>query len=233
MRAFIFAVLAILGIAACGTTEVKPTSEATKSVQPSTASVVSNLPVWYVDDKSPDPDAFFVVGTGVSRDLGMSIEKATLDAQNHIADRIAAEVDAFTKSYKQDVGTASDIHENTEQIVRKLVSEVDVSGYTVTNKKIIAEGSAFRTYIQLRYIRHTALGSAVRAVESREAALSKELDERKQLRKRDQVAKAPVKARPTALSQTDIVIKETLASPECKPLGLKDSTGRDDKAEEN
>lgn len=184
----IIAVAAAFAVTACGSKEVRPKSE-TAVTPPATITAVNTvIPAWYLATPPADSEAISVAGTGISRDLSMSVQKALLDAQNHIADRIAAEIDALTKSYRQDVGPNAGLSENTEQLVRKLVADIRVSGYSITNKAVLSEGQAYRTFIRLRYpttdLYREVLRSNGTPHESRVDELGRELDSRKRPQRR-------------------------------------------------
>src|SRR4030065_2211038 len=120
-RNHLAAFFAALTLCACSSSKVKPADSLMAKPAPvSVESTIANAPDWYMTAIESNKESIYVVGTGVTQDLGLSMEKAMLDAQAHVADRIAADIDSFNKSYKHDMGPKNDVLENTEQIVRTL-----------------------------------------------------------------------------------------------------------------
>jgi hypothetical protein len=221
----IVVVIAALGVAACGTKEVRQTPDLASNA-PSVTAVTSAIPSWYLVSSTTDSEVIIASGTGISRDLAMSSEKALLDAQRQIADRVAAEIDGLTKSYRQDAGSAGFI-ENTEQLVRKLVSDIQVGGYNITNKIVLPEGREYRTFIQLRYpmteLYRQTLRSRGSSIEMRGDAIGRELDIRKQLQRRSAMPQKSESAVITPIISTEAGIM----------INKSFSVEASDKAEEN
>jgi len=145
MNYIAMAAIALVSLTACGSNVVKPNTDHTVQAQ-----TVETAPDWYMTaGKDTDKNYLYVVGTGLSRDMGLSTEKAMLAAQNEIAGKVSAQVDSLIKQYKRDTG--ADVLENTEQIVRKLVAEVDTSQSEVVDKRIVAIDGSYRTYVRIRY----------------------------------------------------------------------------------
>ena len=151
MSAVMFAAALIVTMSGCSTMNPWSKTDAEKApsarvVNPVT--VISSQPDWYV--KSVDtPDAIFVTGTGYSQDMSMSMQKAMLDAQRNTAERINTAVSSFTKQYQADNRGISS--EMTETVTHKLIAEIKVSGYLISNKTIVPEGGLYRTYVQIQY----------------------------------------------------------------------------------
>lgn len=121
----------------------------TAPLQVAPVKVMSNIPDWYINPPESDQDALYVVGTSISRDLAMSVQKAQLDAETHLASKIAGEVSSLTKDYKREVG--DEYLQSTEIVTNKLTAEVKVIGGVVAKKEIIPEGGGFRTYVMMKY----------------------------------------------------------------------------------
>ena len=150
------------------------------------ASIVQTVPSWFLDTPS-SKEYVYVAGTGVSRDMGMSMQKAMLDAQAKAADRINSTVNSMMKQYKKDTG--SDFQENTEFVIRKLVAEVKVHGYDVSNTTMVAEGQNYRTYVQLRFNAPAIAALSVKKVSPRgKDNAFKEMDRRIDAKKAEEKA---------------------------------------------
>ena len=121
----------------------------TAPLQVAPSKVMSNIPSWFMEPPESDQDALYVVGTSISRDLAMSVQKAQLDAETHLASKIAGEVNSLTKDYKREV--ADEFMQSTEIVTNKITAEVKVIGGVIVKKEIIPEGGGFRTYVMMKY----------------------------------------------------------------------------------
>jgi len=148
------AVMAVL-LSACATTSPPVTDKATPvevTKVPITAqpmSVTIMIPSWYMKQPESTVDAIYVAGSGLSRDLTMSEDKAQLDAESRLASKIAGEISTLTKDYKRDVG--DEFVQSTEIVATKIANDVKVIGATVVDRLITPEGNGFRTYVLLKY----------------------------------------------------------------------------------
>jgi hypothetical protein len=194
------------------------------------------------------PEAVWVGGTALSRDMSMSTHKAQLDAETHLANKIAGEINTLTKDYKRDVGDES--VQQTEIIANKIATDVKVIGGQVVKRVIYPEGGGFRTYVLLKF----PLGSANHLLTSytnkksfggSHAAAAAELEQHKLDRRNRDAADAvvttvPVVVAPAPTTTTKPAAEKVTLSPaptsvivnpvvvnEVSPLGLND------KAEEN
>jgi len=138
------AILGALAVTGCSTMTAP-----TAPLQVAPEKVATKIPSWYMNPPESDQDFLYVVGTSISRDLAMSVQKAQLDAETHLASKIAGEVSSMTKDYKRDVG--DEFTQSTEIVSNKLAAEVKVIGGVIFKKDIIPEGGGFRTYLVMKY----------------------------------------------------------------------------------
>jgi uncharacterized protein YceK len=109
-----------------------------------------DLPPWYVKAPSPTDEYFFVTGTGVSSDLSMSRNKAVLDAQHQLADKLNGMIDAVVRQSKKDsAGTVTS--DFTSSAIRKRIVETSITGYTLEDSRVQAENRGYRTFVLIRY----------------------------------------------------------------------------------
>lgn len=216
--------------------------------------VLSNVPAWFLEPQASDGEWVYVVGTGVSRDLSMSLQKARLEAQSRVAESVEANIDILTKSYKNDTGPVSAVTESTEVIVRKLVDSIVISKGQMVNKVIVPEGNAYRAYVKMRYpIAATASKTVTTTpMQAAESDLDRLKSERAASNKAPKVVvnnnvsadnpvtvinnvpTARVAARPLDGSQpgdTGIIIRGTRATESSAPLGVDSIPA--DRLEEN
>ena len=145
---------AIGSLAACSS---DPLTEALSSQDKQRAAVVEqqvdSIPDW-VKELPESEEAFYSVGTAVSSDLQLSIDKSVLFAKRTLADRIGGELSTQMKTFVTEVGEQGNsdvIMLDIEQATKNIVANVNVAGYNPTTIEIIPEGTVFRTYVLLEY----------------------------------------------------------------------------------
>ena len=145
-----------------------------RAVMPST--VISTIPEWY--NKSPEvSETIHVAGTAFSRDMGMAVEKATLDAQFKAAGFINANMSGLVKQYTSD--THVEFGQNTTKVIEKMIAEVKVGGHFVSQQVIYPEGGGFRVYVQLQFNANRLMAQAAEGViPQREQNAHRELNDR-------------------------------------------------------
>jgi hypothetical protein len=210
--------VATLFVTACASTP----APAPKVAEPNFTSnaVVSKIPAWFLKQPESTATTIYVVGTSKSADLSMVEHKAVIDAQSKLAYKLAGEVDSMAKDYKREAG--EEFSQTTEQATRRTATGVKVAGYTIVDRVLYPEGNGFRSYILLKY--PVVAREVVAAPVSPEVALNEELNEAKAAKAAPKMASVKVGRVP---DNSGIVIRETLASPDSKPLGMADA------AEEN
>jgi len=127
-----------------------PQTEQEKVVQ----TTIDNLPSWMVELPVPEDNnkELFVAGTGASTMLTLARDKATLDVEKQLANKISAKVSSRFKQYIREVGAGTPLTiQDNEQVVKKLVTEANVAGYHQIDSKIVREGNSFRVYLLARY----------------------------------------------------------------------------------
>lgn len=114
------------------------------------APMTIDIPAWYIKAPASTEDYVFLSGTGYSSDLSMSHQKALLDAQVKLADKINGVVNALMKQYKTDnsgtVGT-----DKTSLTVKKLIADTAITGYHIEDSRVVSENRSYRTFVLIRY----------------------------------------------------------------------------------
>lgn len=166
------------------------------------APMTIDLPAWYIKAPASTEDYVYLAGTGVSNDLSMSQQKALLDAQLKLADKINGIVNALVKSYKDDSqGTVNS--DKTSVAIKKVITDTAITGYHIEDSKIQTENRGYRTFVLLRY----PIGDANRMLKDKlqrenmnsqsEDSAQRELENEIQARKpRAQTRVAPVEVAP-------------------------------------
>lgn len=117
--------------------------------------VIDNVPDWYVDlPKSDDEDnrVLYVAGTGKSMNMPLARDKAILDAEKQLANKINAKISSRFKQYIREVGAGTPLTiEDNEIVTKKLVAEANVAGYKVLEAPVLRERDQYRFYVLLEY----------------------------------------------------------------------------------
>jgi hypothetical protein len=180
-----------------------PTAPVTKDQTVAAAGKVEapltiDLPAWYIKAPASTEDYVYLAGTGISSDLSMSHQKALLDAQLKLADKINGEMNALVKQSKIDnsgtVGT-----DKTSINIKKVILKTALTGYHIEDSKIQAENRGYRTFVLIRY----PMGDANRMLREKqqqeridsEDAGSRELDQ-----------EMDAKRKPAKAAQNDVVV---------------------------
>jgi hypothetical protein len=106
-------------------------------------------PEWMDNPPKSTKERLYVTGTADSVNYGSSRQKAMLDAQMHLGDKINGELNAMVQQYKNDVGNS--YIENTTTNIKKLIAETDLSGYSVDKITTIKIDGKFQTFVLLEY----------------------------------------------------------------------------------
>src|SRR5210317_1342445 len=128
--------------------------------------VLNQVPKWYMNDfsekkecdtptfgKDKDKQCIFGVGTAVSPDLSLAIEKAMMLAKAEMADIIKGEMNKSSKQFITELGkqhnktTVSEV----ESTIVNLIKDTPVRGYEIFAKDVtITKNGYYRSWIGLR-----------------------------------------------------------------------------------
>ena len=158
MKKLLLVVFAGLLLSACSGTTYKMKSEKGK--------FVNEVPKWYMADfsekkacntprfgKEKDRMCIFGVGTAVSPDLQLAIEKGMMIAKSELADIIKGEMNKSTKQFITELGkthTKTTVSE-VEMTIINLIKDTPVRGYEIFAKDVtITKNNYYRVWIGLR-----------------------------------------------------------------------------------
>lgn len=118
---------------------------------------VSDLPSWYGNPPSDD-HSIYAPGTATSTDLQFALDKAILAAKRSLADRVNSKLSAKMKEFVSESGTGetAQVLNESERVTSNLITEVNMAGYAVTERKIIPSGGQYRAYVLVQYPLGTA-----------------------------------------------------------------------------
>jgi hypothetical protein len=145
MKLNVLLAFTLVVLIACGGSK-----EAVNLTPEANENTVNDMPDWFIDTPS-DPNYLFSPQTSTSRDIELSVKKATQSARADIAMQIEAKVDALEKQFSEEVGTGED-SEFLEQFtdVNKTVTSQTLYGAEVIKKEIKNEGSVYRAYVLMQ-----------------------------------------------------------------------------------
>ena len=164
-----------------------------------------DIPAWYVKAPNSTEDYVFIAGTGYSNDLSMSHQKALLDTQVKLADKINGVVNALMKQYKTDNGGTVGT-DKTSLVVKKLIVDTAITGYHIEDSRVVSENRSYRTFVLIRY----PMGDANRLLKDKrqqESQNANSVDEAlNELEQEIKAKKAPVaRPRTEAVPRTEVV----------------------------
>jgi len=128
-------------------------------------SILTNIPEWYIEseekrgllDRKNKHQYIYGVGTAVSSNLQLSIEKAMMIAKADLADQIAGRVNKDTTYTVTEAGEESSVEMATEtnSTVRNVVMSISPVGYEEWNKAVsITASNQYRVYVGLKWTRN-------------------------------------------------------------------------------
>lgn len=211
MKRVLFSTMLVAVLAGCGSTSAIKKSEPEASVTPAVKDPQTvaapgkvdsprtiEIPPWYIKAPAPTDEYFFVTGTGVSSDLSMSRNKAVLDAQHQLADKLNGMIDAVVRQSKKDsAGTVT--NDYTSSAIRKRIVETSITGYTLEDSKVQAENRGYRTFVLIRY----PVGDANRLMKEKLQRETQRQDSDVSVDKEiSQAAPAPATPAPAVVGQT-------------------------------
>lgn len=150
-----------LFLAACGSTHTIK-QEATFESDGVVKQVLNEVPQWYIDAEvkkglitNRDADQFiYGVGTSVSPDLQLAINKATMVAKADLADQINGELNARSEQFITELGQEGNkqVASRVEETIVNVISATTVVGYDEFAKDIfITADQNYRVYVGLKW----------------------------------------------------------------------------------
>jgi hypothetical protein len=140
----------------------------------SDSSILNLIPEWYIDseekrgllDRKNKHGYIYGVGTAVSSNLQLAVEKAMMIAKADLADQIAGQVNKDTEYTVAEAGDESSVEMSTEtnSVVRNTVGKIAPVGYEEWNKAVMVTAKQqYRVYVGLKWTRSkkNALGDLI------------------------------------------------------------------------
>lgn len=127
-------------------------------------SILTKIPEWYIKseesrgllDRKNKHNYIYGVGTAVSSNLQLAIEKAMMIAKADLADQIAGQVNKDTNYSVIEAGeeSSTEMASETTSTVRNVVEEIRPVGYEEWNKAVLVTAKQqYRVYVGLKWTR--------------------------------------------------------------------------------
>lgn len=153
----LFVMLLMVFVTGCSST-YKVKQESTENA------ILTQIPEWYIDseeqrgllDRKNKHKYIYGVGTAVSSNLQLSIEKATIIAKADLADQIAGQINKDTSYTVVEEGSESSdrVAMATDSVVKNSVRKVAPVGYEEWNKAVLVTATnQYRVYVGLKWTR--------------------------------------------------------------------------------
>ena len=152
-----------VGIAALALTNC---AQSTYSIKQEKGKVVSKVPSWYMNDynvkkecgttrfgKNKDKECMFGVGTSVSPDLELAIEKAQLIAKAEVADKINGEMYKKAKIFTTELGktNAKTVVTDVETTLVNVIKQTPVRGYEIWKQEVtMTKSGYYRAWVGIK-----------------------------------------------------------------------------------
>ena len=113
---------------------------------------VEEIPEWFLDQDETG-DFLTAKATATSSDLQMSIDKAMIAVKRELAGKVEETINSKTKQFLKDAGINENSTNYDETLITSIsrIDNVELSGYKVSNRKIVNLGTKYRAYIKVIY----------------------------------------------------------------------------------
>ena len=155
------AILAVASLTACSS------MNGTYNIKSEKGDVVDKVPKWYMADFSEtkacdlslldgsdnEKECIFGVGTAVSPDLNLAIEKAKMIAKAELADIVAGEMNKSSKQFITELGKTETktIVSEVESTIVNLITKTPVRGYEIFAQDVtLTKNEYYRAWVGLR-----------------------------------------------------------------------------------
>jgi hypothetical protein len=114
--------------------------------------VMEEAPDWFMEPPK-DGDYLYVAATALSSDLQMSIDKAVMDGKTNLADRLNSKMSGQIQRYIEESGEVEnrEFVQQIERVSKSLFTDVNTSGYRITEKKLMKVSGGYRAFVLLEY----------------------------------------------------------------------------------
>ena len=141
-------------------------SSTTYNMKSEKGKVLNKVPAWYMNDfkvkkacgtskfgKNKNKECIFGVGTSVSPDLELAIEKGMMIAKAELADKVKGEMNKKAKIFTTELGknTTKTVVTDVETTLVNIIKQTPVRGYEVFAQEVtLTKNGYYRAWIGLK-----------------------------------------------------------------------------------
>ena len=142
MKKLVMVSMIALTLAGCSSTK-------TAKMEEIPTGKTNNIPEWFLT-KQTDTKSIFVTATDVSRDMQFAIDKAMLNAQVQLAERIGLKVESLKQESALESGYGvKDVKREIDRVSRVKVSQ-ELNFYTREHLVVVKEDNYYRAFVMLK-----------------------------------------------------------------------------------
>lgn len=147
MKAFIMCSTVVAVLTGCASTKVEDVKSTGLVEIP--VSQASRVPDWFLA-KQTDTKTIFVTATDTSRDMQFAIDKAMLNAQVQLAERLGVKIDSLKRESAAESGYGvKDVQREIDRVSKVRVSQ-DLNFYTREHLSVVKEDNFYRAFVMLK-----------------------------------------------------------------------------------
>jgi len=136
----------------CSTIGLGPNSKDNKMVEVP-KNKVDNIPEWFLTQEVDNEKDITVTATDVSKDMQFAIDKATLNAQIQIAERLGLNVDSLKKESALESGVGvKDVEREIDRVSKVRVKQ-DLSFFRRERVAVVKEKDFYRAFVMFKISR--------------------------------------------------------------------------------
>jgi hypothetical protein len=114
---------------------------------------VDNIPEWFLTQEVDNEKDITVTATDVSKDMQFAIDKATLNAQVQIAERLGLNVDSLKKESALESGVGvKDVEREIDRVSKVRVKQ-DLSFFRRERVAVVKEKDFYRAFVMFKISR--------------------------------------------------------------------------------
>lgn len=116
-----------------------------------TEKTLDKAPDWFLNPPV-DGKYMYAVATDYSSELQFAIDKAVLNAKVGLAAQVGNRVSSSMKEFALEGGTGGEarVSREIERVSKEMVAEVNIAGFTIQKREILAQEGGYRVYVLAR-----------------------------------------------------------------------------------
>ena len=112
---------------------------------------VKSIPDWFVEPPQSSVDVYYIVGSGESKSVQLSMDIAVMEAQEQLASVVDTLVSQRADKFVAQLGGSKELQTNFEEATKRVIAEVQAGGYQIKEKEFQAYNDYFTAYVLLEF----------------------------------------------------------------------------------